>query len=644
MINCVIFCGGRGSNTVIQSLLKVNEINLTIVTNAYDDGLSTGQIRESFNGLLGPSDIRKNFSNILPMLNNYGSSLSRFFEDRLKSELEISKFFGNIKKYKNLGFYDNFMLKFPVSVNNFLIESLQDFDLNRDKSISLNEVAIGNMIIAGSFTKKNNFNSAIDELNEKLLDSYPIKILNSTEGENLYLSATLQDGSVYSNEAAIVRNKDRKRIINLYLTEIPVYEIFNFKKNDDSIFLSKNEIKVLESSHFQPRTNIKVIDAIKEADVIIYGPGTPHSSLLPTFLSQGLVENLTLNSRAKKIFLGNIELDLDSIKDSQYTLFLKFKEIFSRYVDINTTKIVNYYFDPSNDEYEDHNKFVDDSIINDYSFYSRKEYKTKDKKHTGDLVVSDMLSLISQNKKIHYSKIYTSLSIIIPVKNEEKKLPLVLDSILQNLVRCEKYNYEVIVVDGGSDDKTRQIMSSYSFVDGVFLDAAGRGEVIKKGISLAKGQIVAIFHGDNEYNFQDLMDCVDYFSKGNSKIVFGSRNLKQDNPYLSLKYIYEERIGHYIVSLFGGLVLSLISILKYKRWVSDPLTGIKIFDNEFLRSNVLKSNDLDFDLELIYASSKRRVPIIEYPVSYKPRKYSDGKKSSILQGLKALLKFLFGRF
>src|SRR5580765_9080159 len=58
----VLFCGGRGSATIIRALLRQSEIELTLLVNAYDDGLSTGTLRNFIPGMLGPSDFRKNLS------------------------------------------------------------------------------------------------------------------------------------------------------------------------------------------------------------------------------------------------------------------------------------------------------------------------------------------------------------------------------------------------------------------------------------------------------------------------------------------------------------------------------------------------------------------------------------------------------
>jgi 2-phospho-L-lactate transferase/gluconeogenesis factor (CofD/UPF0052 family) len=62
-----VFCGGRGSATIIRELLRSTEVHLALLVNAYDDGLSTGALRNFIPGMLGPSDFRKNFSYLLDL-------------------------------------------------------------------------------------------------------------------------------------------------------------------------------------------------------------------------------------------------------------------------------------------------------------------------------------------------------------------------------------------------------------------------------------------------------------------------------------------------------------------------------------------------------------------------------------------------
>src|ERR1041384_7077931 len=82
----VLFCGGRGGATIIRALLRQSEVELTLLVNAYDDGLSTGELREFIPNMLGPSDFRKNLSRVLDPSSPGQQALQSILEFRLSGD------------------------------------------------------------------------------------------------------------------------------------------------------------------------------------------------------------------------------------------------------------------------------------------------------------------------------------------------------------------------------------------------------------------------------------------------------------------------------------------------------------------------------------------------------------------------------
>jgi 2-phospho-L-lactate transferase/gluconeogenesis factor (CofD/UPF0052 family) len=132
------------------------------------------------------------------------------------------------------------------------------------------------------------------------------RVLNVTEGENLFLVALKEDGTLLESEAQVVGPQNRARIKGLYLIPEP---------------MSRSEAEALRSLPMQEREKElerrQVIvnasqdarEALSNADVIIYAPGTQNSSLLPSYLSVGVGEAIAENAAAKKIFVSNIRED-----------------------------------------------------------------------------------------------------------------------------------------------------------------------------------------------------------------------------------------------------------------------------------------------------------------------------------------------
>src|SRR5205823_3552147 len=91
-LRVVVFCGGRGSSTIIRELIRWPEVSLSLLVNAYDDGLSTGELREFIPSMLGPSDFRKNLSQLLDFCSSEQYALQKILELRLPNDFSAASF------------------------------------------------------------------------------------------------------------------------------------------------------------------------------------------------------------------------------------------------------------------------------------------------------------------------------------------------------------------------------------------------------------------------------------------------------------------------------------------------------------------------------------------------------------------------
>ena len=83
-----MFSGGRGTASLSKTFVAHPQIDLFLLLNAYDDGLSTGRLRRFIPGLLGPSDFRKNIAHLIPDSDQAGRALKRLLEYRLPEDLD----------------------------------------------------------------------------------------------------------------------------------------------------------------------------------------------------------------------------------------------------------------------------------------------------------------------------------------------------------------------------------------------------------------------------------------------------------------------------------------------------------------------------------------------------------------------------
>src|SRR5947208_11185819 len=86
-LRVAVFCGGRGATSILRALLRTPGVHLTVLVNAYDDGLSTGRLRGFVPGMLGASDFRKNLARLLAM----SSPVQFAVADLLRSEEHTSE-------------------------------------------------------------------------------------------------------------------------------------------------------------------------------------------------------------------------------------------------------------------------------------------------------------------------------------------------------------------------------------------------------------------------------------------------------------------------------------------------------------------------------------------------------------------------
>ena len=160
---------------------------------------------------------------------------------------------------------------------------------------------------------------------------------------------------------------------------------------------------------------------------------------------------------------------------------------------------------------------------------------------------------------------------------------------------------------------------------------------MRVGIQEARGGIVAFFAADREYQTDELHLMVRSLVQSNFRAVFGSRAIKVRDLSEQLKGIYEGKRSLYLTSKYGGMLLSIVTLLLYNRYITDVLTSVKAFDVHLLRSLRLEGNGRDLDTEIVAKLSLLHEYILEVPVSYSPRTRSEGKKITLMDGISALI-------
>lgn len=222
------------------------------------------------------------------------------------------------------------------------------------------------------------------------------------------------------------------------------------------------------------------------------------------------------------------------------------------------------------------------------------------------------------------------LSVIVPVFNERSTVDVILRKVRD--VPIEK---EIIVVDGGSFDGTRDVLQAEEAHPDtrVIYEPAprGRGRAIKEGLKVARGEIVIFQDADLELDPADYPALIAPLERGDCDVVFGSRFLS-GRPHMSIMQYLGNRMVTESVNLLFGTRLT------------DVETCYQVFRREAVLDMALQNNHFAFTVELAVKLIKRGYRIQEIPIQYVPRGRRDGKKIYWGDGFASLYTLVKYRF
>ena len=205
------------------------------------------------------------------------------------------------------------------------------------------------------------------------------------------------------------------------------------------------------------------------------------------------------------------------------------------------------------------------------------------------------------------------LSVVVPVYNEVATITEIIERI-----RATRLSIELIVVDDGSTDGTREVLTRESGkIDRLLLQERnqGKGAALKAGFKVATGDVLIIQDADLEYDPEDYPELLKPIEKANADLVLGSR-LTGAKPQRAYYY------WHYV----GNRLITFIARVLYNTTLSDIYTCYKVFKREQLIGLDVRSDGFEFDAEFLAILLKRRLVVYEVPISYYGRSYGEGKK------------------
>jgi dolichol-phosphate mannosyltransferase len=237
-----------------------------------------------------------------------------------------------------------------------------------------------------------------------------------------------------------------------------------------------------------------------------------------------------------------------------------------------------------------------------------------------------------------------TVSIVVPAYNEEAFIAALLEKLLRVDTESAGFDKEIVVVNDGSKDRTAQIVAAVPGVRLINQENRGKGAAVQRGVREATGHFVLVQDADLEYEPADIPAMLRALGDASDVAVYGSRILgvkvQQQGLTLFPGLAPGQRVGPWLVNR----ALTVLTFILYGRWITDLLTGYKLYPTAFLRNIEVKTAGFETDHELSAKLMRAGYTIREVPAQYHPRSVAEGKKIGPLDGLIAVWTLLRFRF
>ena len=615
-LSVVVFSGGRGSSVLSRELIGRRDVRLTLAINGYDDGMSTGEVRRFLGDSLGPSDFRKNASLLARTLGTGDAALVDLLDVRLPDGITGEAALDRLHQIDHPGVRER-------------LDAFEAELLRTRKPFDFTDCSVGNVVFAGSFLRAGRrFNDAVDDYCGLL--GLPAGLVdNVSDGTDAYLVAVDLGDRLLASEADIVDAKRRNRIKDIYLIERRLTE-----GEAESIGrLAPQEMSArLTALEREIPVNPRLLDRIAAADIVVYSPGTQHSSLFPSYLTRGLSSAIAANLTAIKLLITNIQADAE-IADTTAV------EIIEKAV---------YYLQDKGKRSIPAPCLITHYVMND----------PRASEDAVPYVPLGRLDSIEDPRLVRIGNYEDGIT-------GRHDAARVLEPFFRSLLPKPDQRVAVWLHDSDSTNKVAQtllemvragvqrrplaITTFYGdvpaldepFVTSLPFQVTRLASTRTVPADLARSfDYIILFESSGMYNGEDVASLAGYLTSGRLDAVWGSRRLSVTDIEASVRLQYRHSRLMQAASLVGSHVLSAGYLVLYGRYISDTLSGLRA-----IRTTDL--GDQDFDLDDRLANQRllshllsRRAEIIETPVQFLPMSPGKVRRTTVTEGLRSLVMML----
>jgi len=613
-VHVVLFSGGRGSGALTRQLVKLPNVAVTIAINGYDDGASTGETRRFLGDALGPSDFRKNASRIAGELGTCPPGLIELLDRRLPDGATPADLVTLVTEAESVS---------PGAAERLrrFVDELED----SGRPFALADCSVGNLVFAGAYLlRARDFNEAVDDY--CALVGLPAgTIENVTDGQNAWLVGIDDDGRVLATEEAIVASGHTGHVRDIFLLARPLGPV------DLSVCAADpaRAAALLDLRSIDVHVNPRLVESVSRADLIIYAPGTQHSSLFPSYLTTGLSAAIAANLRAIKLLVTNIQPDAE-IRDStamqiidRAVFYLKGKGRGT----MPTPCLITHYLVNDPGRHEPDRAYVPlgpiDSIEDPRLVRIGNYEDGVSGRHDASRVLAPFLSALTAGAQQPTAAVFLydggsgnkiAQTLLEIVRGGIERMPVTL-TVFFALSALEpaflaSLPFPVEMLPGGESEFHQRLR------DGAF-------------------DYAVLFESSGMYRGEDLVAVAAQLSSGRLDAVWGSRRLSVRDIEASYRLRYRRTPLSGFISFVGSHLLSLAYLLLFGRYISDSLSGLRALRAADAASATVDLTETNANHHLLSRLLRRKADILEIPVQFFPMSPALVRRPRPLDGLRA---------
>jgi len=563
-----------------------------LLVNAYDDGLSTGALRNFIPGMLGPSDFRKNLSYLLGNYSNAQYALRNLMEYRLPAAAdarEIEKL-ARFARSNDPTLLDEplkgWFAQLPVPLSTRLRAFLGrffDHAAGAATTFDYRDCSLGNLVFAGAYLQcGHDFNAAAAAVGD--LVGSRARLLNVSSEKNRVLVGLKQDGTYLSCESEIVGPQSATPITNLYLLEQRLTDA-DARHLAGMDFSAKQTF--LAARDKTPALSAEAARALASADIILYGPGTQHSSLLPSYriarealaAAPALVKAMVLNLDSDNDIQG---LSASDVVD----LVLAHGAIITHVLADDGARLSSGHMDAAT---------YRGAQVKRGAFAN----PARPQVHNGTAIIETILSARSGTAS------EASVEIFVDIHNRSAAS----DELVEEFVEMGWKSAQLVL---NRVENLPSATTASTNRQGLFPEVDYFRDWLRSGTS----DYLVLMTGDGAYRFRDVQTIVALLQQQPSLGgVFGSRTQSRRQFITSIQSAYGENRLLYLLGKLAAILLSFVFYLRTGVIFSDPLTGLRVFRRQRLAH--LSALDQTAPLAIVRQLIRQGVEVAELPVIYR---------------------------